>query len=616
MISCKYWPQLITYFFLKVKYVCHLSIKNKSRFMKLLALAASSFLSIAALAQIKPPIVVDMVHHNPGEPLTITAFNNPKYLKKLGYGGQIMNDFTFAHAAITFDALSPEIFPKGSKEREWVLKAADRVRNNIKAAHAAGIKVYYFTDVIVLPKKLVSLYHDEICDAKGKISFEKPKTIEIHRLMLKELFNTFPDLDGLVIRTGETYLNNVPYHTGNNPITNGTSSHVKLINLLREEVCEKRNKQIFYRTWSFGGMHDSAAYYLEVTNQIEPHKNLVFSIKHTKGDYHRTFDFNPTLGFGKHPQLVEVECQREYEGKGAFPNYVMDGVINGFEEYNTIKPQKGLKSLNELKSNPHFAGVWSWSRGGGWVGPYISNEFWCKLNAYVISHWGLNTNRTEESVFNSFMDENGIKDIKARKAFRKLCLLSAQGVLRGHESAKYTFDKDWVWWMRDEFLGGIDTFSVSQKSFPSEGYLHAAYSYYYANNLLDKVIQEKFEAMAMWQQIVSLSKDVKMTNKADEKYLLVSSQYGLLLHTIIANGWKIMAIGFTGDKTGKYDLTELNTAIKEYDKAWEAYKKLKSTYPSCASLYKPYAFIYIPPTYHSEQGMGASVDKYRKLLQK
>ena len=58
-------------------------------------------------------------------------------------------------------------------------------------------------------------------------------------MMLEELFEIFPHLDGLVIRTGETYLNDVPYHTGNGPITNRISSHVKLINLLRDEVCVK-----------------------------------------------------------------------------------------------------------------------------------------------------------------------------------------------------------------------------------------------------------------------------------------------------------------------------------------------------------------------------------------
>ncbi len=565
-------------------------------------------------AQQSAPYILDMVHNNPGEPLTVTAFNNPKYLKGKGYNGQVMNDFTFAHAAITFDKLNTNIFPQGSKERKWVLNAADRVRKNIKAAHAAGIKIYYFTDLIVLPKKLVELYHDDICDTKGKISLERPKTIEIHKIMLDELFETFPELDGLVIRTGETYLNNVPYHTGNNPITNGVSSHVKLINLLREEVCEKRNKTIFYRTWSFGGMHDSAAYYLAVTNQIAPHKNLIFSIKHTKGDYHRTYDFNPTLGIGKHPQLIEVECQREYEGKGAYPNYVMDGVINGFEEYNSISPQLGNKCLNDIKNNPNFCGVWSWSRGGGWVGPYISNEFWCKLNAYVISKWGVDRSHSEERIFNDFMDENGILKPASREAFRELCLLSAKAVLRGHESGKYHFDKDWVWWMRDDFLGGIDTADQPQKKFPSEGFLRQAFDWYYQNGLLDKVIEEKQENIGLWQKIVELSNKIEMPNKADNEYIKISSQYGYLLHSIIADGWKIMAIGYEGDKTGKYDKLQLAASIKKYDEDWKKYTQFKANNSSCATLYKPYSFIYVAPTYHGKQGMSASVDKYRKIV--
>ncbi len=568
-----------------------------------------------AFAQQQPNsyFILDMVHNNPGESLTKSAFNKPAFLKQQGYTGQVMNDFTFAHAAITFDKLNPQIFPKGSRERAWVLAAAERVKRNIKAAHAAGIKVYYFTDIIVLPKTLVALYHDEICDANGKISFEKPKTVEIHKLMLDEVFETFPDLDGLVIRTGETYLNNVPYHTGNGPITNGISSHVKLINLLRDEVCVKRNKTIFYRTWSFGGMHDSADYYLAVTNQIQPNPNLIFSIKHTKGDYHRTYDFNPTLGIGNHEQIVEVQCQREYEGKGAYPNYVMDGVINGFEEYQTNKPQPKNKSLKDIANGKNFAGVWSWSRGGGWVGPYITNEFWCKLNAYVISQWGANKTLTEEQIFNQFMNENGIRDLASRKAFRRLCLLSAKAVLRGQTSAKYPFDNDWVWWIRDHFLAGIDSLPTST-SFPSEGYLFKAFTAYYQQGLLPNIITEKQEAVSIWKEIVALSFQIKMTNKADENYIKVSSQYGLLLQTIITEGWQIMALGFIGDKTAKYDVEKIALSIKKYDLAWQRFNQLKAVNPSCASLYKPFAFTYTAPDYHQQQGIGASINKYRKLI--
>ena len=566
-------------------------------------------------AQNNSKYILDMVHNNPGEPLTKTVFNDPVYLAKNQFTGQVINDFSFAHAAITFDKLNPQIFPKGSKERLWVENSANKIRENIDKAHKAGIKVYYFTDIIVLPKKLVDIYRSEICDENGKISFERPKTIEIHRIMLNELFDTFPELDGLVIRTGETYLNNVPYHTGNNPITNGAESHVKLINLLREEVCIKRNKKIFYRTWSLGGIHEDAKYYLNVTNRIEPNENLVFSIKHTKGDYHRTFDFNPTLGIGNHGQIIEVQCQREYEGKGAYPNYVMDGVINGFEEFSLNSPQVGNKSLNDIKNNPNFRGVWSWSRGGGWVGPYISNEFWCKLNTYVIGHWAVNTQKTELEIFNQFMDENGIEGT-SRQKFRELSLLSAKAVLRGHDSALLPFEDDWVWWIRDEFLSGISPTDTSSNIITSEGQLNQAFTQWYNKGLLDKAIVEKYEAVELWKKIKKLSDSIILKNKEDEHYIRTSSQYGLLLHQIIAEGWNIMALGYIGDRTGKYDKVALALSIENYDDLWRKYENLKQKFSDCASLYKPYAFIYIGPEYHKKKGMDASVNHYRDLINK
>jgi len=571
-----------------------------------------ALLFTGAKAQTGSFYVMDMVHHNPGEPLTKSAFTDPAYLKEIGYGAQVINDFTFAHAAITFDSFDKTIFPVGSAGRKWVEAAALKVKENIRKAHAAGLNVYYFTDIIVLPKQLVERYKNEITDSSGKISFERPKTVEIHRAMLKELFDTFPDLDGLVIRTGETYTNNVPYHTGNGPITNGPESHIKLLTLLRDEVCVKRNKMIFYRTWSFGGMHENPDYYLKVTDNIEPHKNLVFLIKHTKGDYQRTFDFNPTLTIGKHPQVVEVQCQREYEGKGAYPDYVMDGVINGFEEYSANKPQKGYKSLEDIKHSPNFKGIWSWSRGGGWVGPYISNEFWCDLNAWVISKWAQDTSRTEEQVFNAYMDHKGITG-ESRRHFRELSILSAKAVIRGHSSVSLPFHHSWTWWMRDEFLSGTDP-NVPPKQFSSEGLLYKAFSQFYKDGQLGQAVKEKYEAIRYWEKIDSLSRLITIPNAADQEYIKVSSRYGLLLHKIIAEGWNIMAMGFEGDRTGTYDKKNIRESITRYDGYWKEYKTFGAASASAASLYKPYSFEFVAPAYHGDKGMGASVDFYRNKL--
>ncbi|WP_207535281.1 hypothetical protein [Desertivirga arenae] len=575
----------------------------KKCFRTCLAVLFAAIISISpGNSQDNGLFILDMVHHNPGEPLTQTKFSDPEYLKHCGYNSMVVNDFTFAHAALTFDKLDSRIFPKGSKERDWVLAAAEKVRQNIDRAHKAGIKVYYFTDIIVLPKRLVELYHDQVVDENGKISFERPRTVEIHKIMIEELFDTFPGLDGLVIRTGETYLNNVPYHTGNNPITKGIESHIKLINLLREEVCVKRDKKIFYRTWLSAGMHEQPGIYLNVTDRITPHTNLIFSIKHTKGDFHRTLDFNPTLGIGRHPQIVEVQCQREYEGKGAYPNYVAEGVINGFEEYSGNKPQKGLKSVQEMRQTAQFKGIWTWSRGGGWVGPYIANEFWPRLNAFVLSRWAQNTPLTEEEVFNQFMDENGFSK-NSRKKFRELCLLSSKAVLRGHNSASIDWDAKWVWWTRDQFLSGTDG-----------AVLQTAFEKLYAASILDAAVKEKYEAVELWKKIEKLSREVKLKSKSDQDYIQVSCTYGLLLHKIIAEGWNIMALGFKGDKTGSYNKTEIAQSLKRYDEAWRSYHYLKNGNASCATLYEPYAFVFRAKGYHQEGGLGKSVDKYRNII--
>lgn len=52
----------------------------------------------------------------------------------------------------------------------------------------------------------------------------------------------------------------------------------------------------------------------------------------------------------------------------------------------------------------------SWSRGGGWGGPYIKNEFWIELNAYVISHWASNPLKTEKEILYDFVKAKGLPE--------------------------------------------------------------------------------------------------------------------------------------------------------------------------------------------------------------
>lgn len=537
--------------------------------------------------------IMDMVHHNPGEAPFSTAFLNPEKLAKYGYNAQV---FKHINTAITFENYDPEIFPEGSAEKAWMDDFSKGIAEEIRKAKQAGLKVYYHIDLFVLPKRMVEKYKEEICNADGKIDLNKEKTLEIHRAMFDELFTRFSDVDGLIIRVGETYLHDTPYHTGNGAVAYGDKSAEKdafvfLINFLRDEVCQKHGRYLFFRTWDCfpDRFHADKNYYLDVTDRIEPHEKLIFSIKHTALDFWRRVRFNDCLTAGKHRQIVEVQCQREYEGKGAYPMYVMDGVINAFEEYKT---PRGLK---DIKNHPLICGMYTWTRGGGWHGPYIKNEFWCDLNAYVIAQFSKDPSKGEEEIFYTYTREKMGLSQKDAEAFRSLCLLTQRGVLKGRYIESY--DEDCLHerivpcgnWMRDDKLGGLDQ-------------LKEAFAFLYDHQTIDKALDEKKEAMEIWQEAAALVRTIHFSDSKQAHYVDLSVRYGLCLFTIVYHGWQVMAEGYKGDKTGAYDHCLISEAIAAYDKAWEAYRELEKE-EDCPSLYRN--------EYWDCPGLDTSVNRYR-----
>ncbi len=257
--------------------------------------------------------VMDFVHNNLGLPPRVFKFNNTEFLQSLGYKGTIPH--WYVQCGITYDSLEKGIVPEGSDERKWILANAEKLKKQIKEAKKADIGLYPFTDFLVVPKSVWQKYGkqmvaDEFVD---KVELEnycmpdirKEMTKKILRIQIAEIFETFPDLDGLMLRFGETYLHDTPYHLGNRPVRSkgaeGIEGHIEMIKLLREEVCVKRNKKLFYRTWDFGNFfHVNPEVYLSITNSVEPHENMIFCVKHVAGDFWRTITFNPTLAIGKH----------------------------------------------------------------------------------------------------------------------------------------------------------------------------------------------------------------------------------------------------------------------------------------------------------------------------
>jgi hypothetical protein len=450
--------------------------------------------------------------------------------------------------------------------------------------------------VLVLPKAVIARYRDEITDSRGRIDLAIPKTQELFRIQLREIFKRLPDLDGLVIRTGEIYLQDLPYHAatpggggatqGSTAILHGPQSHLDILRILRDEVAEKLNRTVIYRTWDFGNFHVKPDYYLQVTSAIEPHPNLLFSIKHQAGDFHQLTPFNPTLGIGKHRQIVEVQCQREGYGKGAYPYYIGQGVIEGWEEYAWLMKPDQPHGLRDIVNSPLFAGVWTWSRGGGWDGPYITDEFWCALNAYVIARFAEDPTRSEADIFAEYEHKIGLSGDDLDR-FRHLCLLSTKAVLRGQlTTLGASID---VWWARDDTLSAPDLSDFINK------------------NLVDKAIAEKQQAVEMWRQIENLSRQIHFASAPTQRFVETSTTYGRIKYDVIAQGWTILLLGPQGDVSGVYDKPRMQQAIAAYDRLWDEWKKLKADHPECPTLPKDRARGDRP-------GLGAAVERYRQML--
>lgn len=522
-------------------------------------------------------VTMDMVHNNPGEAPTKTVFNENDKLKEFGYDAKVFFLFDAAQFGIDWKILNPDILPTGSKEYEWMMDKRSSITAKYDAASEAGLKVYCMLDMIVLPRKMTEMYGDSLLNDKGKIDIQRPFTQHCVRLLMRQMFDMFPQLSGLIIRTGETYLNDAPYYQGNNPMqTDVVRDHVTLINLLREEVCERLNKDIFYRTWDFGQFHSLPRVYEAVTNLIEPHEHLYFSIKHTMTDFWRgaiteksDYDkmntywisetskmgnpFNPCIGIGRHKQIIEVQCQREYEGKAVHPNYIAAGVINGFSEYKQADMPHPY-CLNDLKNNDLVRGIWTWSRGGGWGGPYLTNEFWVELNAYVVSQWSKNRDKSEYEILTDFAKLKGLKESDIPK-FHELCMLSLDGVLMGQYSK---YGNAWVNWTRDN-----SCFDSTQRAFIKDIVKRGEQK---------KYLKEKLKAVKIWKKIESLSKHMHFDDAETEAYVRNSCTYARLKYSFFAASWNLWAAqevaAIDGVGTSAKVKGELTRLQKEADKAW------------------------------------------------
>jgi hypothetical protein len=496
------------------------------------------------------PVVFDMVHHNPGEPLYQSQFNSPSFTKNMGFNGKVFFLFESAQLAVNWDefnTVDKVILPVGSADRAWVDAKRTEITAKYNAAKAEGLQVFAMSDLVLFPKRLVSLYG--MSSTMGNVN---NATTELWlRRTMNLMFTQFPQLDGIMVRIGETYLNDAPYHQGKiDNKSDANATIIPLMNILRDEVCVKLNKKIYFRTW--GSFDTDLNTFLATSNGVKPHPNLTWSVKHCEGDFHRGNAYSKVMGQGRHPFIVEVQCAREYEGKGAMPNYIANGVIEGFEEH-TANPTQSLRHL--WQNSPLMRGVWTWSRGGGWRGPYIKNELWCELNAWVMAQWALDPAATELSLFNRFATEKLGLPASQLGAFRQLALLSAKAAWRWKRGSNNSLSP---WWSRDEYY----TYPNLPGSAPA----------------LASMLADQDEAVAEFTEIVAIARSLTPADPTDREFILSSSLYGLHLMEILRTVKNLKA-------NEGVNPVKLKSWLGRHDESWTAYLELANQFPDSISTF-------------------------------
>ena len=330
------------------------------------------------------------IHRSPAMQVRLVAdpldprYPGPDQALEWGYNAVLTEPWP---TLVLFDRYDPAIYnpARFAKERAWVEARRELAGQQIHRAKRLHLKVFAPGDVISLPDQVAALYGKAVTNgnAPARYCIELPKVQAVLAAALDELFTTFPEVDGVMVRTGENYA--IEHISGNTPQAaqcgaDGQDSVARMLRFMYQQVVVRHGKQLIQRTWDLGGdgAHAQPGISRRLAAAVPAQPPPVFSIKITETDFWRYNRLNPTLTEITLPRMVEFQAAREYEGKGAFPNYV--GAIYA----------QGLPELGENGGiqQAYRAGVrqaWIWAKGGGWDGPTLQSDIWVDANVYALS---------------------------------------------------------------------------------------------------------------------------------------------------------------------------------------------------------------------------------------
>ena len=495
-----------------------------------------------------------------------------------GYNAAVLG--SFSRLALLDDA-APGALPPDSPLRLKIEKNRRSFAENAIKAAELGLKVCLSTDEIELPAPVFAQLAVATKTGKGtaRIDLESEAFWKVYRAKYREVLQAFPQIAYVMVRTGENYSDRTEgEYAGqmiyDRAVPRGSDLYVsrmqRLINETRAIVVEECGRKLIWRTWDLGndGFHASAPLYDRILAGVTQRKGLIFAVKFTQTDYWRYNDFNPCIGRGGVDQIIEFQCAREYEGKGAFPNYV------GPEHAVAMRKAQALGAK----------GAWVWDFGGGWGGPKLASDSWARLNIEATAKLAQDPQADPLKLAEAWAAKEFGE--KAAPTVAAMLMLSPKCVLKFQYVAPYA-RKHRGWLpsrnlMRDDIIRG--------QNGGDEGSLRRLYED--SKDALDEALTEKSEAVAIAKQMRELFESAREDIVRDRGQNVYDEAHSSLLYMeALADVMRHYICGMFQYYAWK-DAGEADTALKAckelqaWKTAWAHYQEDIGKLSGIATLYR------------------------------
>ncbi len=330
-------------------------------------------------------LTLAMILDNPGEQPHPTRYRDPRVLRDLGYTDLIVYSTTGLSGLLGPDTVS------AGEMRRWVEEQHESVQKSVAEAAQAGMGVWLTYDAPSLARELVGSAMTCINQNPKSLCPASDELLEMSGQCLEAMLATVKPVEGVVLRLGDNDAAKLPYLLGNDIYAphcarcSGMGRADRLVRMILyfyELVVQRLGRKLIVRAWNVrpGGMHDNTDVCSRVVERLPEDERLILSFKFTHTDFWRYQQWNPaSLNCGDRPIIYELECQREFEAKGAVPDYQVPLWRDGMPE------MPGAEGLAEISRRVNLAGLWAWVRGGGWRGPYINRDTETWIDANVVA---------------------------------------------------------------------------------------------------------------------------------------------------------------------------------------------------------------------------------------